>query len=331
MTWTIAIATVGLILASAFFVAVEFSLIAARRHRLEEQAQTSGSARAALRSSTELTLLLAGSQLGITMCTLALGAVTKPAVHHLLTPLMEDLGLPDRTADAVAFVLALIVVTFLHLVIGEMMPKSWAIAHPERAATLLAIPMRAFMAVFRPLLRMLNGAANRLVRMLGVEPVDELAGGQDPQALRRLVEHSASVGVLDARFGTPISMALDLSEITIGEVVTTGRPIASVPSDATVLDVQTAARDSGHARILVRDGDRHRSIVHIRDTLAGVEDDAPVRTVARPLLRLRGSTPLFEALTAMRNTRNQLAMVIHDGREVGVLTMDDILPRLLPR
>ena len=141
--WVVVAATVLIIALSAFFVAVEFALLAAKRHRLEDAAASSRSARAALRSSAELTIVLAGSQLGITACTLALGAVTKPAVHHAITPVLETWGLPLWTADVAAFVLALVVVTFLHLVVGEMAPKSWAIAHPERSATLLAGPMRA--------------------------------------------------------------------------------------------------------------------------------------------------------------------------------------------
>ena len=177
-------ATVAIIALSAFFVAVEFALMAAKRHRLEDAAVRSRSARAALRSASELTLLLAGSQLGITVCTLALGAVTKPAVHHWLTPLFEGWGLPLVAADIVGFVLALVIVTFIHLVVGEMAPKSWAIAHPERSATLLAVPMRAFMAVFRPLLRALNAAANGLLRLVGVDAANELAVGSNASSKR---------------------------------------------------------------------------------------------------------------------------------------------------
>ena len=162
--WVVFVVTFGLIAVSAFFVAVEFALLAARRHRLEEAAERSTPARYALRSTRELSVLLAGSQLGITACTLALGATTKPAVHYWLTPVIHAWGAPLWVADAAGFVLALIVVTFLHLVIGEMAPKSWAIAHPERAATLLAIPMRAFMTVTRPLLVGLNHAANWCLR-----------------------------------------------------------------------------------------------------------------------------------------------------------------------
>ena len=217
--WVVVVATVAIVAVSAFFVAVEFAALAAKRHRLEEAAPTSRSARAALRNSAELTLLLAGSQLGITAATLALGAISKPAVHHWLTPLFETWGLPLVAADVVGFVLALLIVTFIHLVVGEMAPKSWAIAHPERSATLLAAPMRAFMAVFRPLLRMLNAAANALVRRVGVEPSDELAVGHSPDALRHLVEHSADVGALDARFSAQISVALELERLTVRDLL----------------------------------------------------------------------------------------------------------------
>src|SRR5687767_9178141 len=157
-TWTAIAVSIGLVALSAFFVAVEFALVAARRYRLEEAAATSVSARAALRSAQDLSLLLAGSQLGITLCTLGLGSVGKPAVEELLAPLFG--GLNETLAGVVSFVLSLVVVTFVHLVVGEMAPKSWAIAHPERSATLLALPMRGFMVVTRPLLVALNGIAN---------------------------------------------------------------------------------------------------------------------------------------------------------------------------
>ena len=126
-------------------------------------------------------------------------------MHHWLTPLFDRAGAcPTVAADVVAFVLALLVVTFVHLVVGEMAPKSWAIAHPERSATLLAVPMRGFMGLFRPLLRALNAAANRLLRRVGRRAVDELAVGHSPDALRHLVEHSANVGALDASFSEQI-------------------------------------------------------------------------------------------------------------------------------
>ena len=167
--------TVVIIFLSAFFGAAEFALMSAKRHRLEQAAKESAAGRAALKNSAELTLLLAGSQLGITVCTLALGAITKPAVHHAPMPLLEVTGMPVAVADVVAFVLALFIVTFLHLVVGEMAPKSWAIAHPEQSSVLLAVPMRMFMFLARPILKAMNSMANWLVRKAGATPVEQLS------------------------------------------------------------------------------------------------------------------------------------------------------------
>src|SRR3954452_15901427 len=328
--WVIVAATVVIVALSAFFVAVEFAALAAKRHRLEEAAPTSRSARAALRNSSELTLLLAGSQLGITAATLALGAISKPAVHHWLTPLFETWGLPLVAADVVGFILALLIVTFIHLVVGEMAPKSWAIAHPERSATLLAVPMRAFMALTRPLLRGLNAAANRLLRWAGVEAADELAVGHSPGALRHLVEHSANVGALDASFSEQISGALELERLTVRELVTPGVPLAAVPADATAGDVRAATRRTGHLRILLGDADRITGVVHVRDTLAAA-DDVPVAEFARPVFSLDADTTVYAALKAMRETRNHLALVIDGDRIRGVITLADVLRRLFPQ
>jgi CBS domain containing-hemolysin-like protein len=322
-------ATVVIVALSAFFVAVEFAALAAKRHRLEEAAPTSRSARAALRNSSELTLLLAGSQLGITAATLALGAISKPAVHHWLTPLFETWGLPLVAADIVGFVLALLIVTFVHLVVGEMAPKSWAIAHPERSATVLAAPMRAFMAVFRPLLRALNAAANALVRKVGVEPANEVAVGHSPDALRHLVEHSANIGALDASFSAQISGALELERMTVRELVTADAPLVAVPAGATIGAVREATRSTGHLRILLGDRPRLTGVVHVRDTLTAA-DDAPAGALARPVFALEDDTTVHAALKAMRETRNHLAVVTDGGAVLGVITLSDVLRRLFP-
>lgn len=330
-TPVVVVATIVIIVLSAFFVATEFALMAARKHRLEERASQSRSARAALRSSGELTLLLAGSQLGITMCTLALGAITKPAVHHWLMPPLESLGLPVTAADVVAFILALIIVTFLHLVVGEMAPKSWAIAHPEMSATVLALPMRGFMWLTRPMLRLLNASANRLVRRSGVEPVDELTIAGDPQALRALVEHSANVGALELGYQSSITRALVLEELTIGDLLKKGAQITAVSGSATVRDVQEATRRTGHLRVLLRDGEQVRGFVHVRDTLSGVDLDDFAGQLLRPVLELPRQTPLHEAIATMRETSTQLAVVRHGEHLAGVVTLTDILPSLFPR
>jgi len=325
----IALVSAGLIAASAFFVAVEFALIAARRHRLEDLATQSRSARAALRSSSELSVLLAGSQLGITVCTLLLGAVTKPAVHDWLTPAIASWGAPSWVADAGGFVLALVVVTFLHLVVGEMAPKSWAIAHPERSAVLLAIPMRAFMWVTRPVIVGLNHVANWCLRRVGVEPVDHVSTGQDPEALRHLVEHSATAGTLDERYHGRLSGALALQRVQVGDIVDVGLDPSEVAADASAQEIQTESRRSGHMRLVVRDDGDAVGVVHVRDTLAA-RPDATAATLMRPALRLTATTTAYAALGTMREARTHVAIVFDDdGHEVGLVTLTDLLARLL--
>jgi CBS domain containing-hemolysin-like protein len=328
--WIVLAVTAALIAASAFFVAVEFALIAARRHRLEDAAPNSASARAALRSASELSVLLAGSQLGITVCTLALGAITKPAVHHWLTPLFTDWGAPSWLADVAGFVLALIIVTFLHLVVGEMAPKSWAIAHPERSATLLALPMRGFMWLTRPLLTRLNRMANWCLVKVGVEPVDQVASGQDPQALRQLVEHSATVGTLDERYHGHLTSALELESLTVGDIVRPNTDPSSVRPDDDADAIRGASDRSGHLRLLVRSGDEILGVVHARDALAA-SAGATARTLMRDVLTLDAAAPVYEALATMRETRSHIAVVRDSsGCLVGLVTLGDVLARLLP-
>ena len=335
--WVVVPVTALIVALSAFFVAVEFALLAAKRHRLEDAAGTAAG-RAALRSSSELTVLLAGSQLGITACTLALGAISKPAVHHWLTPAFESAGLPAVAADVVGFVLALFVVTFVHLVVGEMAPKSWAIAHPERSAILLALPMRGFIWVFRPVLKLLNAAANAMLRRVGVEPASEVAVGHSPEALRHLLEHSANVGALDARFSQQLSGALELQRMTVRELLMPGAALATVRPDASVGEVREVTRRTGHLRILIGSGQRITGVVHVRDTLTE-PDEAPAAPFVRPVFTLAAGTTVHTALTAMRETRNHLALITSGsgahgevpGEVQGVITLADVLRRLFPQ
>lgn len=320
------VVSVLLVAASAFFVAVEFALVAARNYRLEEAAQTSASARAALRSARDISLLLAGSQLGITLCVLGLGAVTKPAVDHALQPVLEGWGLPVGVAGVLSFVLSLIVVTFLHLVVGEMAPKSWAISHPERSAIMLALPMRGFMIVARPLLVVLNGAANRCLRIVGVEPVDEMGSGRNAEDLRELVDHSARTGALDRERRDQLVTALELERTPVRELA---HEPSGVAADDDVATVQATARRTGHLRLIVRDGERPIGYVHVRDTLTR-DPATPAREVLRPVLTLPAGTAYHVAVNTMRDQRAHLALVEEDGRLVGIVTLSDLVERLLP-
>lgn len=327
--WMVALITTVLILASAFFVIVEFALLAVRRHRLEEEADRSASARAALRGVNELTVMLAFAQLGITACTFLLGAITKPAIDYALSPVFEQWGLPAVLADVIAFVLALIVVTFLHLVIGEMAPKSWAIAHPETAAKATGIAARALTWPLRPFLLWINHIANRLVKASGVEPVEKAAvGGQDADTIRELVAHSRAAGTLDEQYSAPIVRAIALGSLTVGDLVRTDTAPTAVSATATAAEVQSAAELSGHLRILVGSGAGSR-VAHVRDTLS-VAPETPVTDFAREPLVVAPSELAYDALTRMRRARAQLAVVVSGNELLGVVTIDDLLREILP-
>lgn len=325
---TVIVTTVLLIVLSALFVAVEFALLAVKRHRLQDRAGDSRSARAALRSFDELTVLLAGCQLGITACALGLGAVTKPALDYALRPVFTDLGAPEVVSTVVAFMLALLVVTFLHLVIGEMAPKSWAIAHPEAAATALALPMRGFMWLFRPILVGLNEAANWCLRRVGVEPQDSPHTGQSAEDLAALVEHSLDVGSLDEHRSAQLTRALELQHLSVGDLASSGVATAVHPDDD-METVRTATKTSGHLRVLVRDGAHVLGVVHVRDTMV----ESPERRAAdvmRPVLKIDAETSLNDALQRMRQSRNHLAVIEDEGNIEGVVTLTDIVRRLFP-
>lgn len=327
----ITLATIALIALSGFFVVIEFALLGARRHRIEDLAADSRAARAALRGMNDLTLMLAGAQLGITFCTFALGAVTKPAVDNWLGPVFSSWGAPDWAAGGAAFTLALFVVTFLHLVIGEMAPKSWAIANPERSALAIGIPARCYIWFVRPLMQWVNSLANRLVRASGVEPVESAAvGGRDIATIRQLVEHSAKVGTLEPQVQQQISGLIDMGSLPVEQLLEGDTDITHVSSTASVAEVRTAAARSGHLRILLL-GPRGSlpMVVHLRDTLLE-PDSRPARELARRVLLLEANTPVYESLARMRKTKVQLAVVMRDGQMRGIVTLADILPRVLP-
>lgn len=327
---TVTLATVALIALSALFVIIEFALLGARRHRLEELAPTKRSARAALRGMNDLTLMLAGAQLGITVCTFALGAITKPALDAWMGPVLVSVGLPLWIAGGMAFALSMFVVTFLHLVVGEMAPKSWAIAHPERSALAVGLISRAYIWPLRPLLSFVNNLANRLVRASGVEPVEKAAvGGRDAATIRQLVEHSGKAGTLEPQMQRQLSGLIDLGTIPVAALLAEGADPAWVGAQATAADVRAVGRTSGHMRILMATDSGTPSVVHVRDTLM-LADTQPVAPVARPAHILSPSTPIYEALGRMRSASAQLAIVMDGEKMLGAISLSDIVKRVLP-
>ena len=328
------IITILILIASAFFVIIEFATMGARRNRLEETAETSRTSRAGLRSLNELTIMLAGAQLGITACTLILGAVTKPWVHHLLMHPLEALGLSLGIADVVAFILALFIVTFIHLVIGEMAPKSWAITHPETALQLIAVPARGFIWVFRPLLTWINTVANHMVRATGETPVDRAgAAGYDPETLRNLVEHSRAVGAMDDESANQITGVIELESATAADMARAhGSQIVPLPADATVADLQRLVTSKHIMRVLVFDRARNVRVVHVRDTLLA-SPDTKVLEFSRPAVIVTPTATVQRTLALMRARGEQLVVVGRPSSDnaVWILTWDDIMGQLWPQ
>ena len=328
----VTVVTAILIILSAFFVIIEFALLGARRHRLEELAGHSASARAALRGMNDLTLMLAGAQLGITVCTFALGAITKPEIDYWIGPNLVALGVPEVVAGGTSFALSMFFVTFLHLVVGEMAPKSWAVAHPERSAMSIGLLARAYIWPLRPILYWVNVMANRLVAASGVTPVESAAvGGRDMATIRQLVEHSAKVGTLEPQIQQQISGLVELGTMPVQEIMPAENKLASVSPQASIGEVRRVARSSGHMRIVMLTDDASElKVVHVRDTL--LRDEAePAIECARPIFTLDAKTPVYEALAKMRESSVQLAVVITQGQVAGLVTLADITERLLPK
>ena len=332
--------SVVLLVLNGFFVAAEFAIVAAKRHRLEERAaEGSRPARAAVEASRQLSLMLAGAQLGITLCTLGLGAIAKPAVAYLLDPLFQQFGMPEQAAYPVAVAISVTIVVFLHMVVGEMAPKSWAISHPESSAMLLAIPFRAFTILVKPLLWVMNSLANVLLRIGGVDPVDTLGNAHTPADLQLLLAQSYEHGVLEDADHQILSGTLRLAEETVTSVMFPTGEAVTIPRASTAADVERISQDSGRSRLFVvepvgRSGQqRIRGIVHVREAILATAQgraDAPLGDLLQPVGSLPASMTLIDAVSSLRQQRSQLALVRDEqGMVVGMVSMEDILEQIL--
>lgn len=330
-----ALIAVLLLAANAFFVAAEFALLAARRSRIEQlAAEGRRGAVAAKKSLRELSLMLAGAQLGITMASLGLGAVAEPAVADVLEELFDVVGIPEGAAHPVALAVALSFVVFVHMVVGEMAPKSWSIARPEGAAVFLARPFRGFTVLVRPFLHLLNGASNIVVRMAGATPQDERAMTHSPAELAVLLAESAQVGAIEDEDVERIAGALDLSGLTAASAMVPRGDIDAVAADADVDSIEAKAAPNRRSRVLVfgDDLDEVRGVVHMRDVLGLDVEERPDRRAEEfvySVVEVAPATPLEDVLLAMQDEHRHVAAVIDDGRLVGMLTMQDVLGRFV--
>lgn len=328
--------TAALLVLNGLFVAAEFALLSARRHRLEQLvADGRRGSRAALAGSRELSVMLAAAQLGITMASLGLGIVSEPALADLVEPGVVAVGLPPGVAHVLAVTLALAVIVFLHLIVGEMAPKSWALTHPETAALALAPGFRAFALVFRPALLVMNASANALVRLCGVQPRDELAVGHTPGDLAMIVEQSAGEGTLQQEEGRLLRRALGLAELDARAVMVPRSALVAVPAGAGADQVEQVARDSGRSRLPVHgaDLDEMLGVLHVKDLL--LLDDAEratatAGTLARPALRAAETEAADDLLLRMRQRGQHLCVVVDEyGGVSGLVALEDLVEELI--
>lgn len=327
---------VVLLLANGFFVAAEIALLAARRARVEERADA-GDPRAAiaLKALQELSITFSGAQLGITMCSLGLGAVAEPAVAAVLERVLLAAGVPATLGPGIGFAIALSIVVFLHMVVGEMAPKNLALARAEDVSLRLARSFAAFVWVFRPLIVVLNGSANLLVRAVRVQPVDEHNLVHTPQELVLALRESLREGTVAAQDARVMSAALQLAEIDAEAAMTPRVDLHAVADDAPVQVVLDLASTTGHTRFPVyhEDPDDVVGIVHVKDVLIRDPDDLDGLAVAdllRPVAAVPESLPLPQLLTDMRQDRSHAVLVVDEyGATAGLVTLEDVLEELV--
>jgi CBS domain containing-hemolysin-like protein len=321
-----------LLLTNGFFVAAEFALVASKRYRLEQAAEAgSRAARAALAGNRELSLMLAGAQLGITASTLGLGALAEPALEHALVPALAALGLPAAASTVVAFVIALAVVSFLHVVVGEMAPKSWAITHPERSALLLALPFRGFARLVRPVLAALQWTANLVLLAFRVQPQEALAAAHGPAEMRMLLESSRREGLLDPEHHQLLSRLLPLARTSLAQVMTPIDQLATVRLHDPANVVEAACQTAGRSRLGVVDNGTVLGLVHVRDVVRATTAGRPASAASLmiPTITLDAGLSLAAAATRMQGAQAHLTLVATDGEVTGFVALEDLLEQFI--
>jgi CBS domain containing-hemolysin-like protein len=336
------LAAILLIGANAFFVGAEFSLISARRDRLEALAeQGRASAVTVIRAGEQLSSMLAGAQLGVTVASILLGRIGEASVADLLRKSFGLTGMHPALVHTLSFVIALAFVVTLHVLLGEMVPKNIALAGPERTAMLLVPPYLVYVRAARPLIAFYNKCANAVLRALGVEPKDELDSTVSTVELSEMIAESVSEGLLDHEEHTRLTRALQIRTRVVADVA---RPLAEIRavtvaaagSGPTVGAVEQALAQTGYSRFPVvgLDGD-FIGYLHIKDVLTLSDDPQTIIDLAlvRPLPRVPESLPLADALSRMRRSNSHLALVTTDGGDsaplVAIVAMEDLVVDLV--
>ncbi|MFJ8199665.1 hemolysin family protein [Streptomyces sp. NPDC096152] len=322
-------------LACGAFVAAEFSLTTVDRGALERAAERGErGAAGALKAARNLTFQLSGAQLGITVTNLVVGMLAKPSIATLIAGPLESLGMSGSAAASVALVLGTALSTVFLMVVGELVPKNWAISSPLPVAKRVGNPQRWFSAAFRPFITHLNNTANRVVRRLGVEPAEELASARGPQELAALARHSARVGALEADTAELFVRTLNLADLTAENVMTPRVQVVALEAQATCEDVANATRATGLSRFPVYRGslDSVAGVAHIKDCLAVPAERRrlmPVSEIMREPLLVPESLTVDRLLDRLSGKRTMAVVIDEYGGTAGVATLEDIVEEVV--
>jgi CBS domain containing-hemolysin-like protein len=328
---------VVLVAANAFFVAAEFGLVAVRRTRVEElQAQGNRRAKSTQRALGQLNLILSACQLGITFSSLGLGAIGEPVLAHLLEDAFGALPSPlDVIArHSVAVAIAFSLITFLHVALGELVPKNLALAVPEGTALWVSTPIRVFTFMFRPLIWLFNESANLVLRMFGVQPQPELAEIHTPDEIAIIVEESRRGGAILTGQSRILTRTLEFPEKRAVEAMIPRVAVRAISAEAGIEELLDLAEETGYSRFPVwtERSDEFQGVVHLKDMLreARINQEARVKDAMRQALVVPESLTLEKVLIQMRRERNHFAIVIDEfGSTAGILTLEDIIEEVI--
>lgn len=318
---------------NAFFVGAEFALISARRSSIEPRANEGNRlAKITLGGMENVSLMLAGAQLGITVCSLGLGYLGEPAVAHVIEGPIGSLGVPEGLVHPIAFAIALSFVAFLHIVLGEMVPKNIALAGPDSSALALGPPLVLIVRILHPGIASLNWIANKTLRLLGVVPRDEVASTFTRDEVAGLIVESRREGMLDEHGGERLVGAIEFERRTAESVLLPMDELETVTESVTPAELETVAARTGFSRFPVRRDEDLVGYLHIKDALEfeEVHRNRPIaRAWIRPLPEVSADDGLRDALETMQAAEAHLARVVSAGRLRGVIALEDLLEELV--
>lgn len=325
-----------LTLGTGVFVAAEFSLVTLDRLAVE-RARDAGDRAAAgiLAGLRTLSTQLSGAQVGITLTTLLVGYLVEPSLSRLLRSPLDAAGLPAGAVPGVSVGLGMFLATGASMVVGELIPKNLAISVPMATARWSVPLQRAFTFVMGPLIRLLNGSANRILRLAGIEPAEELSSSRTPEELAALVRRSAEAGTLDEGTATLLARSLGFSAHTAADVMTHRVRMVSVRREDTAADVVRLARVTGYSRFPVIDTDQDDivGVVHVKKAIAvphGKRAEVPAAALMTDALRVPETVRLDPLLVQLRDQGLQMAVVTDEyGGTAGIVTLEDLIEELV--